>query len=212
MGLVRTLAADRCILASPRTTARILRLAEARVEIVALNARIAELEAANDAMVSTSTDWATGNEAARRIAELTDQLRAVEEQNERYFEQEFADGNDPVPKATYREKANEAWQAKAAAEEHIRKLQTERDAWRAELHAKLVGQSVARANAATSERDDAIRQRDELASQLHAAQQQMTARSRPAHGAIRVPETLTMKPVKALLARYIHDGCASSIR
>jgi hypothetical protein len=155
-----------------------VRLAAAQDEIGSLRQRILELLQGTPP-ASTTTEWATGDEAARQIADLTDRLRTAEARIMRYEDEQFADGADPLPKSAYREQAQAAIKAQAATEDRIRELQAERDAWRVRTHAGLEQRYRSRTANAERERDDAVKARDATLIELRAADAQIAAMREP---------------------------------
>jgi hypothetical protein len=155
-----------------------LRLAGAHDEIASLKQRIEELEQAMPP-VSTTAEWATGDQAAKQIADLTDRLHTVEAQLLRHHDEQFADGADPVPKAVYKDAADKARIALEAAEQHIREQEAERDDWRKRTHAELDQQYRGRTAKAEHERDEAVQARDVAVLKHRAAETQIAAMKEP---------------------------------
>ena len=172
MGHIGTLAVVRCL--ELRTGDR------ENAEIALLTARIAELEqTAKDRPVSSSKEWATGDETAAKIADLADRLRTAEAQIMRYHDEQFADNNDPVPKAAYKDAADKARIAREAADQRIRELEAERDDWRVRTHAELEQRYRGRTANAERERDDAVKARDTAVVELRAAERRIAAMREP---------------------------------
>lgn len=153
------------------------RLAEAQDEIGSLKQRISELMQAENRPVST--EWATGDEAAKQIADLTDRLRTAEAAVRRFDDEQFADGADPIAKAAYKDAANKARIARETADQRIRELEAQRDDWRARTHAELEQRYRGRTANAERERDDAAKARDAAVLELRAAERQIAAMKEP---------------------------------
>ena len=59
-----------------------------------------------------------------------------------FYDEQFADGADPIPKAAYKEAADKDRIAREGADQRIRELEAERDDWRARTQRSLNSDTV----------------------------------------------------------------------
>ena len=102
---------------------------------------------------SPSTAWGDPDAVANEMAELRERVRSAEAQLERHDQEQEADDADPLPKARYRELANEVERQWREALERIRQLEADRDQWRSRIRSEVEAQYGSRPPQQNEERD-----------------------------------------------------------